>query len=104
MKHAFILIDNSCPSELFRGSSDCIYTNPTDGPIAAKVTSELVKARHNERSFIMSVGMILMIILILGLVSALPTWPYSRRWGFYPSGGIGLAVLILLVLVLMGRF
>ncbi len=46
---------------------------------------------------------ILLIILILLLVGALPTWPYSSGWGYYPSGGLGLVVLILLILVLTGR-
>jgi hypothetical protein len=43
---------------------------------------------------------ILLVILILMLFGALPTWPYSRSWGYYPSGGLGLVVVILLVLVL----
>lgn len=51
----------------------------------------------------MSLGTILLIILILILVGALPTWPYSSGWGYYPSGGIGLVLVILLILVLMGR-
>lgn len=51
----------------------------------------------------MSVTTILLIILILMLVGALPTWPHSRNWGFYPSGGLGLVVVILLILVLLGR-
>ena len=51
----------------------------------------------------MSLGTILLIILILLLVGALPTWPHSSSWGYYPSGGLGLVVVILLVLVLMGR-
>ena len=49
----------------------------------------------------MSIGTILLIVLILLLVSALPAWPYSRKWGFFPSGGIALVAVILLVLVLM---
>ena len=48
-------------------------------------------------------GMILLVILILLLVGALPTWPHSKSWGYYPSGGLGLVVLILLILVLTGR-
>ena len=51
----------------------------------------------------MTIGTILLIVLILILVGALPAWPYSKGWGFYPSGGLGLVVLILLILVLMGR-
>ena len=46
---------------------------------------------------------ILLIILIVLLIAWLPTWPYSRRWGYYPSGGLGLVVLILVILLLMGR-
>jgi hypothetical protein len=46
---------------------------------------------------------ILLIILVLLLIGALPTWPYSRGWGYYPSGGLGLVVVVLLVLVLVGR-
>ena len=46
---------------------------------------------------------ILLIILILLLVGALPTWPHSSGWGYYPSGGLGLVVVILVVLLLMGR-
>jgi len=44
---------------------------------------------------------ILFVILILMLIGALPTWPYSRSWGYYPSGGLGLIVIILLVLILI---
>jgi Protein of unknown function (DUF3309) len=46
---------------------------------------------------------ILVIILVLLLIGALPTWPYSSGWGYYPSGGLGLVVLILVILLLMGR-
>ena len=46
---------------------------------------------------------ILLIVLVLILIGALPTWPYSQGWGYYPSGGLGLIVLVLLVLLLMGR-
>lgn len=46
-------------------------------------------------------GAILLVVLILILVGALPTWPHSRNWGYYPSGALGLIALILLVLVLM---
>lgn len=51
----------------------------------------------------MSLGTILLIILILVLIGALPTWGYSREWGYFPSGGLGLVLLIVLILVLMGR-
>jgi hypothetical protein len=51
----------------------------------------------------MSLSLILLIVLILLLVGALPSWPYSAGWGYWPSGGLGLVVLVLLVLLLMGR-
>jgi hypothetical protein len=46
---------------------------------------------------------ILIVILVLLLIGALPTWPYSSGWGYYPGGGIGLILVIVLILVLMGR-
>jgi len=51
----------------------------------------------------MSAGTILLIVLILILAGALPTWPHSKNWGYFPSGGLGLVVLILIILLLMGR-
>jgi hypothetical protein len=48
-------------------------------------------------------GLILLIVIVLLLVGALPTWPYSNGWGYYPSGGLGLIVLVLLLLIVMGR-
>jgi hypothetical protein len=51
----------------------------------------------------MSLSTILLIVLVILLVGALPTWPYSTSWGYYPSGGLGLVVLILLILLLAGR-
>lgn len=48
-------------------------------------------------------GTILLVILILLLIGALPTWPYSRGWGVYPSGGIGVVLIIIIILLLMGR-
>ena len=51
----------------------------------------------------MTIGTILLIVLILLLIGALPTWPHSSRWGYGPSGGLGLIVVILLILVLLGR-
>jgi hypothetical protein len=46
---------------------------------------------------------ILVVLLVLLLIGALPAWPYSRGWGYYPSGGVGLVVVVLLVLLLAGR-
>ena len=48
-------------------------------------------------------GTIALIVLILFLVGALPTWPHSRNWGYYPSGGLGIVVLILVIMLLLGR-
>jgi hypothetical protein len=49
------------------------------------------------------IGTILLVVLILMLLGALPTWGHSRNWGYAPSGGLGLVVVILLILVLLGR-
>jgi hypothetical protein len=60
-----------------------------------------IRRTHEMRCFcIMST--ILLIILILLLIGALPAWPYSRGWGYYPSGGLGLILLILIILALVG--
>lgn len=51
----------------------------------------------------MSLSTILLIVLVLILIGALPTWPYSSGWGYYPSGGLGIILIILVILLLMGR-
>jgi hypothetical protein len=51
----------------------------------------------------MSISTILLIVLVLLLIGALPAWPYSGGWGYYPSGGLGLVLIVLLVLVFTGR-
>jgi Protein of unknown function (DUF3309) len=51
----------------------------------------------------MSIGTILLILLVLLLIGALPSWPYSSSWGYYPSGGLGLLLIVLLILVVTGR-
>lgn len=51
----------------------------------------------------MSLGTILLIILVLMLFGALPTWPHSRGWGYGPSGGLGLVLVVLVILLLLGR-
>jgi hypothetical protein len=51
----------------------------------------------------MSISLILLIVVILLLVGALPAWPYSSGWGYWPSGGAGVVLLVLLILLLMGR-
>ncbi|MEQ1853404.1 MAG: DUF3309 family protein [Chthoniobacteraceae bacterium] len=51
----------------------------------------------------MSLGTILLIVLILILIGAIPTWPHSRNWGYYPSGGLGLVLVIVIILILLGK-
>ena len=51
----------------------------------------------------MSIGLILLIILILLLIGAIPSWPYSRGWGYGPSGGLGLLLLIIIILLLLKK-
>ena len=60
----------------------------------------LLVATRKEANFM---GTILLIILILLLIGAFPSWPYSRGWGYYPSGGLGLVLLIVIILLLLGR-
>jgi hypothetical protein len=66
--------------------------------IAITVASIIAKG-----GFTMSIGTILLILLVLLLIGALPSWPYSSSWGYYPSGGLGLVVIVLLILVVTGR-
>jgi hypothetical protein len=51
----------------------------------------------------MSLGTILLIVLVILLIGALPTWPYSTGWGYYPTSGLGLVLVIVLILLLLGR-
>lgn len=66
-----------------------------------KVDKKATKLRLVYERWMMNA--ILLIILIILLIGALPTWPYSSGWGYYPSGGLGLVLLILLILILLGR-
>jgi hypothetical protein len=56
-----------------------------------------------RKEAVMGMGTVLIIVLVLLLVGALPTWPHSAHWGYFPSGGLGLVLLILIVLVVTGR-
>jgi hypothetical protein len=49
------------------------------------------------------IGTVLIVVLILVLIGALPTWPHSRNWGYYPTGGLGLLLVIVVILLLLGR-
>jgi hypothetical protein len=60
----------------------------------------VIKILKEEASML---GTILLILLILLLIGALPRWPYSSGWGYYPSGGLGVVVLIVIILLLLGR-
>lgn len=51
----------------------------------------------------MSIGTIILVILVLALVGAIPSWPHSKSWGYGPSGGLGLVVVILLILIVLGK-
>jgi len=62
-----------------------------------------VVADAGFKDFRTMLGTILIIILILALIGALPTWGHSRSWGYFPSGGLGLILVILIILVLLGR-
>jgi len=68
-----------------------------------EISSHAALLRLTVRRHEMGLGTILLIILVLMLIGALPSWPHSRGWGYGPSGGLGLVVVILIVLLLMGR-
>src|ERR1039457_5591054 len=72
-------------------------------PDCVRERSRLGSAESDSREIEMSLGTILLILLVLLLLGALPTWPYSGGWGYYPSGGLGLVLIVLLVLVFTGR-
>lgn len=63
----------------------------------------LAVSRPHIENITMSIGTILVIVLVLMLLGSLPSWPHSRSWGYYPSGGLGLILVILVVLLLLGR-
>jgi hypothetical protein len=58
---------------------------------------------HETESLGMSLGTILLIILILLLIGAVPSWPYSRGWGYFPSGILGVVLIVVIILLLLGR-
>jgi len=61
-----------------------------------------VRSKRSKRRKIM-LGLILIVILLLALVGSFPSWPYSRGWGYYPTGGLGLVLLVVVILLLLGR-
>jgi hypothetical protein len=64
------------------------------------VVFRLQPARKEERTML---GMILIVLLILALVGAFPRWGHSREWGYFPTGGLGLVLLVVVILVILGR-
>jgi len=77
---------------------------PTPTTLSQSLVETPTQRRAAVRSHILFfLGTILLIVLILLLVGALPSWPHSRSWGYYPSGGLGLVLVIVVVLLLMGR-
>jgi Protein of unknown function (DUF3309) len=76
-----------------------------NAPDCARAESELTSHLNfsQQRDTKMSLGTILLILLVLLLIGALPAWPYSGGWGYYPSGGLGLVLIVLVILVVTGR-
>lgn len=81
-----------------REEPSCLAPTPLSEP---QLRPLVVRANQNRER--MMLGTILIIVLILALIGALPTWGHSRNWGYAPSGGLGLIVLILIILVVLGR-
>lgn len=63
----------------------------------------IARKKMKSGEAVMNLGTILLVLLVLILIGALPTWPYSSGWGYYPSGGLGIVLIIVIVLLLMGR-
>lgn len=62
----------------------------------------VLKSCYVFKTWAVRLGMILLLIVLILLIGAVPAWPYSRGWGYYPSGGLGLVLIIILVLYLLG--
>lgn len=75
--------------------SRCLVGNDEEGD--AESASQILRRAD------MTIGTILLVILILLLIGAIPSWPYSRQWGFGPSGGLGVILVVVVVLLFMGR-
>jgi uncharacterized protein DUF3309 len=77
-----------------------IFSKP-DGELQRRAKVSISSNQLRERAAML--GTILLIILILLLIGALPTWGYSGGWGYYPTGGVGLLLVIVVILLIMGR-
>ena len=80
-----------------------IYTRVSGLGTSSWCNGALPEASNSWRNRAMPISTLLIIVLLIVLIGALPTWPHSRSWGYYPSGGLGLILLIVVVLLLMGR-
>jgi len=69
--------------------------------LLSHLSANVVKGEVQIRS--VEMGVILVVVLVLLLLGAIPTWPYSRNWGYWPSGSLGLIVVVVLILLLLGR-
>jgi hypothetical protein len=83
----------------------CAYTRSSDAPtcMSARRGHDGCRSSTHRRRLAMSIGTILLIILILVLIGAFPSWPYSRGWGYYPTGIVGIVVLVVIIMLLTGR-
>jgi hypothetical protein len=84
-----------------RMSLHCVLEHSTACPILKRSRDSGVNTCGGCR---MTTSTLILIVLIVLLIAALPSWPHSRSWGYYPSGGLGLVVIILLILLLLGYF
>jgi Protein of unknown function (DUF3309) len=72
-------------------------------PFVARGASVFAHVFKQTGAAFMSITTLLAIVLIIALIGAVPAWPHSRSWGYYPSGGIGIVLLVVLLMVLSGR-
>jgi Protein of unknown function (DUF3309) len=79
-----------------------LQTGPGRG-FRQSLQPERIEAPSQEEKESAMIGTVLIVILVLALVGALPAWPYSRSWGYYPTGGLGLILMILIILMLLGQ-
>ena len=86
--------------QVFSGTLVAIYLLSRTHTVVYVEKVELLLRQKGEESML---GTILIVVLILLFLGAIPTWPHSRQWGYYPSGGLGLVLLILIILMLLGR-
>jgi hypothetical protein len=85
-------------------SIDQILVSPRERLALSQLSGFPSRCTHNAKQREDNMlGTILIVLLILMLIGALPTWPHSRSWGYYPTGGIGLIVVIVVILLLLGR-